>query len=239
MTLPPFRRLYKPDDDVFNRAMDAVSTAFSPLLTKPLLITDESALFLEASVTVPTDWTTIADASMTNSWVTFDASTNQPVQYRKTVDGMVELIGVIKNGVVGSACFTLPSGYRPSLLMNFSAASNGAFGIAQIANTGVVTPAVGSNVYFDFGLVRFPASDRTPAPLSCWPIQIPCALPTEPNGVLVASCREQGTGRYVATADPDWSWTSSSGQSFLVIRNVPWLPPGRSYDITFLVMGET
>lgn len=237
MGLPPFQKLYQPGDELFSRSQDNVDTVLRTIQGKQFLITGESALFLEATVTVPSDWTLIADASMTFGWVNFNTATNPQVQYRKTPDGMVELFGVIKSGTVGLSAFTLPTGYRPSLLINPSCTSNAAFGVVTIKADGTVVPAAGSNVYFDFGLFRFAASDRTPVPLSCWPIQIPCMLATEPNGVFIASAVETSSGNYVVSGNPDWTWSTISGQNFINIRNVPFLPPEKTYDLTFLVCG--
>lgn len=236
MALPPFRKLNAKGDELFSRAQDNVSEPLRVLSTKKLLITGESALFLEATVTVPSDWTAVA--VFANSWVNYDTSTNPGAQYRKTPDGMVELFGAVKSGTVPATAFTLPAGCRPALPINFSCVSNGAFGLVVVETDGDVVPSVGNNTYFDFGLFRFSASSRTPAPLSCWPIQIPCALRVRPNAVLLAEARETGSGAYVAAANPDWDWDTQAGQNFVIIRNVPFLPPA-TYDLTFAVLGET
>ncbi len=237
MPLPPFRKLNAADDELFSRGQDNAAEPWRVLAGKQLLITGESVLFLEKTVAVPSDWTAVT--AFTNGWVNYDTSTNPGAQYRKTVDGMVEVFGVIKNGVVGNAAFTLPTGYRPGLGVLFSVVSNGAFGLVSIQADGAVVPAVGNNAYFDFGMMRFSSSVRTPAPASCWPIQIPCALKTRPNGVIVSEARETASNAYVAAGLPDWDWDTQQGQNFVVIKNVPFLPPGVSYNLTFAVFGVT
>jgi hypothetical protein len=52
--------------------------------------------------------------------------------YIKRPDGWVELVGVIKNGTVGSAAFTLPPGFRPSSLKSLLTLSNGTTGRVDI-----------------------------------------------------------------------------------------------------------
>lgn len=235
MALPPFQKLNTPDS-AFSRGQDNAAEPWRVLLTKQLLISGETALFLERTVTVPSDWTAVS--VFANSWVNYDTATNPGAQYRMAVDGMVEIYGVIRSGTVGSAAFTLPAAYRPAQRVNFACVANSLFGLVYVDNNGEVVPAVGTNTYFDFGLFRFAAADRAPVPASCWPVQIPCSLKARPTGVFMAEARETGNNAYVAAAHPDWDWESIQGQNFVIIRNVPLLPPDATYDLTFLVTGE-
>jgi hypothetical protein len=52
-------------------------------------------------------------ASLTNGWTNYGGSW-APAGYYKDAQGIVHLRGLIKSGTVGSAEFTLPSGYRPT-----------------------------------------------------------------------------------------------------------------------------
>lgn len=65
--------------------------------------------------------------------------------YLKRPDGWVELTGVIKNGTVGSAAFTLPPGFRPSSLKSLLTLSNGTTGRVDIGADGTVTPLAPSS----------------------------------------------------------------------------------------------
>jgi len=98
-----------------------------------------------------TGWTNVV--TFTNSWVNF-GGTNFSAGYR-LIGTQVWLRGNIKSGTINTAAFTLPSGYRPAHDMNFACTSNAAFGNCSISSAGVVTPAVGSNVYFALDGIRF------------------------------------------------------------------------------------
>ena len=83
------------------------------------------------------DW---HDATMQNSWVTFDSSRFTP-GYIRDAFGNVRLRGLIKSGTLGAAAFTLPSGYRPSKIIILSTISNGAIGRLDIGTDGAVRPS--------------------------------------------------------------------------------------------------
>lgn len=102
------------------------------------------------------DWIT---PTLVNSWVDFDATTYNAAGYWLDSVGVVHLRGLIKSGVVGSAAFVLPTGYRPSRFEYHAAASNSLFGLVSIsAASGNVTPAAGSNVWFSLDGITFRAA---------------------------------------------------------------------------------
>jgi hypothetical protein len=88
-------------------------------------------------------------------WVNFGGAL-QIAQYRKVGD-RVEIRGVIKSGVINTAFFTLPVGYRPPTNgdMGWPVVSNSLFGYTVISSAGVCTPAVGSNVSFNLAGIWF------------------------------------------------------------------------------------
>jgi hypothetical protein len=236
MALPPFQKLYSPTSELFTRGQDNVAESLRVLGTKSLLITDESALFLEATVTVPTDWVT---PTLLNSWVDFGGSL-ATVQYRKAADGSrVDGKGTATGGTgMSTAVYAIPAAYRPAADLGFATVSNSAFAFFEVRSGGNVFTLGGSTS--DYALnFSFTPADRNPVPLSCWPIQIPCALSARPNAVLLAEARQTGTNTYVSAGNPDWEWSSQAGQNFLVVRNVPFLPPSATYDLTFAVFGVT
>jgi hypothetical protein len=49
-----------------------------------------------------------------NSWENYNVATHDIAQFRKNQLGEVVVKGLVKNGVIGSAVFTLPANYRPS-----------------------------------------------------------------------------------------------------------------------------
>lgn len=234
MPLPPPQKLNTKDVSL-SRTEDNTAETLRVLSSKQYLITGETALFLTATVTVPTDW--VAVTAFSNAWVNFGA-TNEAAAYRKTADGSrVEINGCIRSGVIGATAFTLPAAYRPTLNYGFAVASNGAYGQLDVGSTGAVSPSVGSNVYFYLAGWWRPA-DTAPIPASCWPVRLACALPARPNAVLLAEAIETGSGARVVAANPDWDWETQQGVNFVIINNVPLLPPAATYDLTFLVLGE-
>jgi phage minor structural protein len=51
--------------------------------------------------------------SLQNGWINYGGSFSQ-VAYKKDPMGFVHIKGMVRSGTIGSACFTLPSGYIPS-----------------------------------------------------------------------------------------------------------------------------
>jgi hypothetical protein len=101
-------------------------------------------------------WITVA--SLLGTWVTPSAAaTNQgAAAYRIDTNGVVWLRGSLGAGTIGTAAFTLPSGFRPqTTLLQFAVISNNALGVVNIDSSGNVTPQVGSNVYFSLAGVAF------------------------------------------------------------------------------------
>lgn len=61
--------------------------------------------------------------TLVNSWVNY-AGGYTPARYRKLVDGIVMMQGLIKGGANGSVCFTLPVGYRPEYSQLMASSNN-------------------------------------------------------------------------------------------------------------------
>lgn len=103
--------------------------------------------------TAPTE-SVIAPAYL-NSWADY-GSVYGTAGYYKMADGVhVRLTGLIKDGVVGSAAFTLPVGYRPMAEGLFGCVSNSLFGAISITTAGLVIPSIGNNTYFSLGGICF------------------------------------------------------------------------------------
>ena len=93
------------------------------------------------------------EPAFAGTWANFDA---RVVCFWR--DGaMVHLRGLAAGGVVGTAIFTLPVGYRPSVAgaVFQPVISNGALGGVVVDSAGVVTLLIGSNVYADLSPVHF------------------------------------------------------------------------------------
>lgn len=97
---------------------------------------------------------TTGNPAFTNSWVNFDGGWEQAGFWRDPL-GFIHLRGLIKNGTINQAAFTLPPGFRPPLGMVFPSVGNGAFGQVNVSADGAVIPAVGSNTYFSLSGVYF------------------------------------------------------------------------------------
>lgn len=96
--------------------------------------------------------------SFSNSWVDFGGA-YETAAYMKDKLGFVHLKGVIKTGTIGTACFTLPAGYRPSATTYMACASNGSIGVLQITSAGVATPVNGSSSSFGISGLTFRADN--------------------------------------------------------------------------------
>lgn len=123
------------------------------LVSADLNIIRDDLLFLRGDAA----WTNVG--SFSNSWVNYGLGTLS-ASYRLIGDRVL-LRGAIKSGTVGSAAFTLPSGYRPTGTIILPALSNGAIGRLDIDSSGNVIPggasSTGSNVVFALDGVVFSA----------------------------------------------------------------------------------
>lgn len=82
-----------------------------------------------------------------NGWDNFSVL-DHAISFRKVVNGDVEIRGMAKDGVVGSAVFTLPVGYKSSKRYVMDVISNGLQGRVDIGNNGEVAPQLpSSNVW--------------------------------------------------------------------------------------------
>lgn len=89
----------------------------------------------------------IAVTSFANNWVNYDATALQGCEYMKDSLGFVHIRGLLKNGSLGMAAFTLPAGYRPIKTNSYTVPSNATTGVVQVLGTGAVVPLSGSNVF--------------------------------------------------------------------------------------------
>lgn len=77
--------------------------------------------------------------AFSNSWVNY-AGGYAPAAFWRDPLGLVHLRGLIKDGTVGQAAFTLPPGFRPKENEVFGTVSNGAIGRVDVLTDGTVTP---------------------------------------------------------------------------------------------------
>lgn len=214
------------------RAQDKHNTDVSQALNAALVRGDTVQLWTPYTATaplvVPSDWTTIT--AFSNSWAVFSGSFN--VQWRITASGDIRLQGAIKSGTVGNSAFTLAS-VAPSQDVNLAADSNDAFGKLTISGgTGVVTPAVGSNVFFSVDCSWTPATRQVWVP-SCFPFDVLWQA-SQPPVFIVAQAVDvtnAASPSNQAQCLTDWTTVQQGGRTFVRIRNIPGLLPSTSYAI--------
>lgn len=98
------------------------------------------------------DWHEVGAADeppFENSWVNFDTTTHQQARFRKDPFGTVFVEGVVKNGTMAAAIFTLSAGYRPGRRLVFSAMTGGTDADAEVdvETSGVVKVQTGTNAF--------------------------------------------------------------------------------------------
>lgn len=103
-------------------------------------------------------WHEVGDSNepaFANSWVNF-AGGDAPARFYKDASGQIHLGGLVKNGTVGSAIFTLPTGYRPAYTLRFPCLANGALATVIVTVDGeVYESAGGSNTWLDLSPISF------------------------------------------------------------------------------------
>jgi len=101
---------------------------------------------------VPNQVESITFPTLGNSWAN---TAGRPVGYYKDPNGIVRLQGFPTSGVIGTALFTLPVGYRPAFRQFFAVVSNDLFGACYVDSNGDVVAYKGSNAYFSLDGVSF------------------------------------------------------------------------------------
>jgi len=97
--------------------------------------------------------------AFSNSWVNYETSESSfyAAAFYKDALGFVHLRGIVKNGTVNTAMFTLPTGYRPLRQIGFAVNSNNSFGNYRIASNGQAYLESGSNVFVFLDNIHFKA----------------------------------------------------------------------------------
>lgn len=180
-----------------------------------------------------------------NSWVNFNTSTDSAAGFWIEPGGRVYLVGNVKTGTPGStsAIFTLPSGYRPSLRMNYAVDSNGAFGRARIETDGDVIAAAGSTTHFSIDGIQFIAtSPASPTAFtgtyggSPWPLLVQHGLP-RCTGLVPLSCTLKDGGLTESVGAPYVCW-EDKGDGQARIKSVWGLTWAKTYTMKVLMLAE-
>jgi hypothetical protein len=92
--------------------------------------------------------------TLINSWVNY-ANGYNPAGYRKTTDGIVQLLGLICNGTLSTPAFVLPTGYRPLKPVHIPSNANGVIGYVRLDTSGNVYVYGSSSAWLTLDNVRF------------------------------------------------------------------------------------
>ena len=87
----------------------------------------------------PDRWHYVGDTgepAFENSWVNFGANGLQDARFMKDAAGTVHIEGVIKDGTLPEAAFTLPVGYQPAYRVIYNQITNGGVGRVDIYEKG-------------------------------------------------------------------------------------------------------
>lgn len=128
--------------------------------TTTMVRADQGGFTFDASGGRPTGetWTTL---SLNNSWTAYGSPYQTPI-YRKQVDGVVQLFGLIAPGTTtaGTTVATLPVGYRPASdhIFKTSGGASTAFADLYVKSNGTITiqNTGGTITWLSLSGVRFP-----------------------------------------------------------------------------------
>ena len=102
----------------------------------------------------------VGNPSFQNGWLNYSTGgCCTTAGYYKDRFGFVHLKGMISGGLIFSAAFTLPAGYRPAHPQHMPATSSNTSGTAQvvISSDGRVVPGPGDNAWLTLDGIVFPA----------------------------------------------------------------------------------
>lgn len=128
-----------------------VQTLTNKTLTSPTI---NSPTIATPTISVQA-WQTV---TFTNSWAQHGDATFNTAGYYKDPTGRVFLRGLIASGVLGSAAFTLPAGYRPvkAHILPVSSSTATSAGEVRIFNNGQVVPQAScNNAYVSLDSISF------------------------------------------------------------------------------------
>jgi hypothetical protein len=181
------------------------------------------------------DWVT---PTLLGTWVPYQSppTTYCAPQYRKR-NGLVELRGMAKDGVVPSDVYPLPVAYRPPWRVLFPMDSNNAIGFFGVYQDGMVNCRSGSSAWIHIAGVFAPA-DPSPVPNPVFPVTFKHGLKGTARPLFVhvldaLDVTDSSAGVHVSTTV---TW-QASGDS-VRIEDLPGLHANRTYKVTFLVIGE-
>lgn len=156
-----------PPDVTNARITQAILETHGPgsLYDADLLDGKHASDFMLAAGPAVENWHEVGAAgepAFANAWVNFDAGvTYTTAAFFKDPYGIVHLKGLIKNGTIGAAAFSLPVGYRPSATVLMATISNSAIGRVDVYTTGGVIMGlgpVGSNAWYALDGLSFRAA---------------------------------------------------------------------------------
>jgi hypothetical protein len=91
---------------------------------------------------------------LSGSWTSFGSGYSDP-GFSKDANGYVHLTGTITGG--SGTIGTLPEGFRPLATLQFAVPAGGAFGVLEVASTGIITLVSGSTTKVSMNSASFKA----------------------------------------------------------------------------------
>lgn len=96
------------------------------------------------------------EPAFSNSWVNYDASAWTSARYMKDSQGFVHVEGMIKNGTINTAYFTLPVGYRPAKAVALPIGVPSGVSYCYVNADGTIQHGGGSTTWNGFSLIFWP-----------------------------------------------------------------------------------
>lgn len=205
---------------------------------------------------MPSDapWRTVAtsgsvDPVFKNSWTDEDSATYHHAAICMLPTGRVRLRGLIDAGTLGSAAFTLPTGWRSNRKQWFAVGCevDGASptpGFVTIDASGNVTPVYGDNASFSLDGIEFQAVGTVAPPDAfsgsaggrVWPLIESHGLGRCRSVIPVACvCKDAKPSQSVGDFTVDWE---DKGDGQIRIRSVWGLQWGQTYTLRLLMFAE-
>lgn len=203
-------------------------------VNKALVLGDTLQVWQAAStpalrLTVPTD---VVTATLAGAWVTaFSAGV-----YRRDSVGRVNLEGSVTGG--GAATNMLTGLPAPRVALGFLVNSDLATPAKLVlGTTGTLAHANGGAINVDLAQVSYLPAAPTPWVPSCFPVDLPLSLPSDPVAVFAWAVESNASGDAitapvnVALSGADFSVVQASGRRLLRLRNVPGLTPSKTFAL--------
>lgn len=190
------------------------------------------------TITITTPATSWVNATLNSGWTNFPS--NHTAAYRKDAAGVVWIKGLVTHSSTGPI-FILPTGYVPAedyvVATAINTAGTEGYGRMKVQGLASVVPG---QVEIDNGTpstwgginISFPCADLSPGVLSCFPVNVSTKV-NQPQ-MVIASTLDAAVSPTVSAAGMVSFLRTSGG---FQVTNIPGLTPGKTYNVTLLIIG--